>query len=191
MEATVTQSETGDTSDTVSRDRFIGAMRNVANSVSVVTTGGLAGRHGATVSAFCSVSADPPTVLVCLKSDSRIARLVSGNRRFAVNVLASEQQSLAMRFAGGDDASLKLVQAGSDAYCDRFEGVELQPDSALPVLQGSMAFECRIAQEQVSGSHTVVIAEVTAVCGCDQQPLLYLDGGFRELAPNSGADSND
>jgi flavin reductase (DIM6/NTAB) family NADH-FMN oxidoreductase RutF len=49
---------------TVARDPFIRAMRGVANSVAIVTTDGVAGRHGATVSAFCSVSADPPSVLV-------------------------------------------------------------------------------------------------------------------------------
>ena len=62
--------------DLVSRERFVGAMREVAASVTVVTTDGPCGRHGATVSAFSSVSADPPTVLVCLHADSRIAKAV-------------------------------------------------------------------------------------------------------------------
>lgn len=42
------------------REECIEALRDVASSVSVVATDGAAGRHGATVSAFCSVSADPP-----------------------------------------------------------------------------------------------------------------------------------
>ena len=54
------------------RDNFLQAMRRVASSVTVVTTDGPHGRHGATVSAFCSVSADPPSVLICLRADSRI-----------------------------------------------------------------------------------------------------------------------
>jgi flavin reductase (DIM6/NTAB) family NADH-FMN oxidoreductase RutF len=49
-------------------------MRRVASSVTVVTTDGAAGRFGTTVSAFSSVSADPPTVLVCLFAQSRIAK---------------------------------------------------------------------------------------------------------------------
>ena len=57
----------------VSRDLFIKGMRQVASSVAVVTTLGAHGRHGATVSAFSSVSADPPQLLVCLRSASRIA----------------------------------------------------------------------------------------------------------------------
>ena len=64
------------------RQDFINAMRTVASSVSVVTTDGPVGRHGATVSAFCSVSADPPTLLVCLNSGSRIARTVAENGQF-------------------------------------------------------------------------------------------------------------
>ena len=49
-------------------------MRQVAATVTVVTTDGPAGQAGATVSAFSSLSADPPSVLVCLKADTRIAQ---------------------------------------------------------------------------------------------------------------------
>ena len=59
------------------RTAFIHAMRGVAASVTVVTTNGKAGRRGATVSAFCSVSADPPTILVCLNKSSGIADAVA------------------------------------------------------------------------------------------------------------------
>ena len=55
------------------RTAFIHAMRGVAARVTVVTTNGKAGQRGATVSAFCSVSADPPTILVCLNKSSGIA----------------------------------------------------------------------------------------------------------------------
>ena len=72
--------------ESVPRKSFISAMRRVASSVTVVTTDGPGGRHGATVSAFYSV-ADPPSALVCLKADSRIARSVSArNGVFCVNV---------------------------------------------------------------------------------------------------------
>ena len=60
---------------------------NDGKVTAVVTTDGPGGRYGATVSAFSSVSADPPTILVCLKSESRIARAVAVNGTLCVNVL--------------------------------------------------------------------------------------------------------
>lgn len=61
------------TDQPLQRDDFIAAMRQIASTVAVVTTAGPGGKHGATVSSFCSVSADPPTMLVCLHGASRIA----------------------------------------------------------------------------------------------------------------------
>ena len=69
----------------VPREDFLRAMRCVASSVTVVTTDGPGGRHGATVSAFCSLSADPPSALVCLKAESRIARLVAAQPAFSAS----------------------------------------------------------------------------------------------------------
>jgi len=65
-------------------------MRQVAATVTVVTTDGPSGQAGATVSAFTSLSADPPSVLVCLRADSRIARAVQDNGVFCVNVLPED-----------------------------------------------------------------------------------------------------
>ena len=98
----MTQTPSG-TQDIVDRASFIKAMRNVANSVTVVTTNGEAGCHGGTVSAFCSVSADPPTVLVCLMDSSRIAQTTLQNGNFCVNVLPYASQHVADRFAGRHD----------------------------------------------------------------------------------------
>ena len=87
----------------VDRSLFIEAMRHVAQSVTVVTTQGADGCTGATVSAFSSLSADPPSVLVCLRSDSRIGLAVGRNRVFCVNVLPEGASALAGRFAGRFD----------------------------------------------------------------------------------------
>ena len=64
------------------REAFIAAMRQVAAGIAVVTTNGPAGRHSATDSTFCSVSADPPTVLICLGTERRIAKAVEQNQEF-------------------------------------------------------------------------------------------------------------
>ncbi|MEM7069557.1 MAG: flavin reductase family protein [Pseudomonadota bacterium] len=154
------------------RAEFIGAMRNVANTVSVVTTNGDAGRHGATVSAFCSVSADPPTALVCLHGMSRIADLVQKNGNFNINILAEGTRHYADRFAGMHDGSIS----------DRFEGIDTDPD-AIPELPGATVLICEIDQCIPSGSHVIVIGKVRAVSNGDKHPLTYLDGAYHQVTP--------
>ena len=159
----------------VERDRFIGAMRQVASSVTVVTTDGAAGRHGATVSAFNSLSADPPSVLICLRADSRIARAVVENGGYCVNVLPETCADMAGRFAGAQDAQLS----------DRFDGIDLLPsDTACPVLSGSTAFHCTLGQSVEQGSHLILIGHVTHIFEGDASPLAYMDGRFHRVLPS-------
>jgi len=158
------------------RATFIRAMRAVASSVTVVTTDGAAGRHGATVSAFCSVSADPPTVLVCLKADSRIARSVAANGAFCVNVLPRAREDIADRFAGRDDHRLS----------DRFEGIDCAGKPA-PVIAGATAFLCRLQDSHESGTHRIFIGHVTQVLEGAAEPLAYLNGAYHRVVPQLSA----
>lgn len=158
------------------RNTFTDAMRNVAHSVTVVTTDGPAGRHGATVSAFCSVSADPPMALVCLNSKSRISDMVLENRSFAVNVLPHNANHVADRFAGLHDAFIP----------DRFEGIDVDgPD--LPIIDGATVFHCELDQSVPSGTHHIVIGHVHSVTHGTKQPLAYLDGAYHEVIALSAA----
>src|ERR1700752_3118648 len=84
----------------VGRDAFIEAMRRAATGVTLVTTDGPAGRFGVTVSAFASVSADPPMLLACINRKSPAAAAIAANGGFCVNVLSAEQSPLADVFAG-------------------------------------------------------------------------------------------
>lgn len=159
----------------VDRTEFIAAMRNVASSVSVVTTDGIAGKHGATVSAFCSVSADPPTVLVCLNATSRIAQLVRQNRVFALNVLPDGATQIAERFAGKDDNQLAC----------RFDGIETTGD--LPNLVGATTLNCALSQAVIEGTHLVCMGTVQKVTLGPSAPLTYMDGRYHTLAAKGAA----
>jgi flavin reductase (DIM6/NTAB) family NADH-FMN oxidoreductase RutF len=152
------------------RDDFRQAMRTVAHSVTVVTTAGPAGAHGATVSAFSSVSADPPTVLVCLNASSRIAELVRANGVYAVNVLREGEQALAERFAG---------RTGPAGEAERFAGVELLEGSTLPLLAAAhTAFVCRLGEVITAGTHIICLGAVESVRVGSHRPLAYLDGAY-------------
>lgn len=160
------------------RDEFIEAMRRVAASVTVVTTDGEAGRHGATVSAFSSVSADPPTVLVCLFAQSRIARAVEANGRFCVNVLPETGPEIADRFAGRHDSWI----------ADRFSGVECHgAPGAAPVIDGATGFSCAVQQCVHSGTHLIVIGHVREVLDGRARPLAWREGSYHKVVPQAAA----
>lgn len=156
-----------------SRELFIKGMRQVASSVAVVTTMGPAGRQGATVSAFSSVSADPPQLLVCLRSESRIAAAVEANRCFCLNILSVRHTHVAERFSGSHDA----------AVSDRFEGIDCRQEGEdWLVLKDANAFGCRVSDTLVSGTHTIFLGRVMAVQTSADDPLTYQQGRYRQLA---------
>ena len=158
----------------LARDAFVRSMRRVASSVAVVTTDGPAGCHGATVSAFSSVSADPPMVLVCLLSGSRIAEAVAANGNLCVNVLPQDRHDLANRFAGRDD---HLVD-------DRFSGVEYYGvRGAAPEIDGATIFSGSVERIVPAGSHCIVICQVQSVRDGSAAPLTYLDGNYHCVVP--------
>ena len=163
------------------RSAFVLAMRRVANSVAVVTTSGRAGCHGATVSAFSSVSADPPMVLVCLRSGSRIAEAVAANGVVCMNVLPQDRQDLANRFAGRDDHRV----------ADRFDGIEVEAiPGAAPELVAATIFSGVVGQTVTAGSHSVFICRVNKVRQGGGAPLAYLDGTCHDVVPQIRANSD-
>lgn len=164
-----------DPTTTATADAFVDAMRAVATSVSVVTTDGPAGRHGTTVTAFASVSADPPTVLVCLHSDSRSAALVAENQQFCLNVLPNDGQALADRFAGRHP----------EFEQDRFAGINWHASPGQPPrLDHATVFVCQVDQAMQAGSHAVFFARVTEVDHMGLDPLTYRDGTYHQVVPN-------
>ncbi|WP_308915139.1 flavin reductase family protein [Jannaschia sp. LMIT008] len=147
------------------RQDFVHAMSRCAATVSVVTTDGEAGRAGLTVSAMTSVSADgdAPTMLVCVNRGAAAAEPILANGRFAINVLGSDQQDVADRFAG---------RAG---VADKFAGLiwDVMATGA-PVLAGLAAFDCEVQSSDAVGTHLVLIGAVRAVRVSETgSPLIY------------------
>lgn len=163
MDAT-TDMTAGEEAD--NREEFLSAMSNVANSVTVVTTDGPGGIHGATVSSFCSVSADPPTLLVCLNQLGSTAEAVLKNKVFCVNVLPEESSELAVIFAG--HTSLKEL--------DRFSHPDWHKDGVTPpFLRNVTAFQCEVTETVNATSHFVIIGRVTDITDGNHPPLIYLN----------------
>ncbi|MFK7938396.1 MAG: flavin reductase family protein [Roseovarius sp.] len=155
------------------RDAFITAMRYVASTVTVVTTDGPVGKMGATVSAFTSLSADPPSVLVCLKADSRIAMAVRDNGVFCVNILPEDAVETAKRFAGAFDGESP----------DRFEGQDIINTDEGPILPRATAFACSLNHIVTHGSHAICIGNVAGISNAGEKPLTYMSGEFHIVRP--------
>ncbi|MFW3168776.1 flavin reductase family protein [Geodermatophilus sp. CPCC 206100] len=145
---------------------FREAMASVAAPVSVVTsmTGGLP--HGATVSAFASLSMDPPMVLVSLDRRSGLLAVIRESGSFGVNVLGATQSSLALAFA----------RTGGTA---KFDGVSWQVDSGLPRLPGAPGWvACDVARLVEGGDHVVVLGDVVVAETTAGEPLTYHGRAF-------------
>jgi flavin reductase (DIM6/NTAB) family NADH-FMN oxidoreductase RutF len=143
-------------------------MGSFAAGVTVVTVCHEGRLVGTTVSAFSSVSMDPPLVMVCLKRDGRTLAALSQARTFCVNILASDQADLAHRFAksGADDRfALTAVEAG---IC------------GAPLLAGATAVvECELHAAHDGGDHEILVGRVLRVVTDETKtPLVYVRGGF-------------
>lgn len=163
------------------RQNFIDAMRQVASTVTVVTTDGPGGQMGATVSAFSSLSADPPSVLVCLKADSRIAQAVRDNGTFCVNILSEGAVEIAQRFAGAFDRDNP----------DRFDGLDVNITEFGPTLPRATSFTCTLRHRHVHGSHAICIGDVTGISNAGEKPLTYLSGAFHIVRPQSDTEAEE
>ena len=156
--------------DGISDESFKAIMRNVAASVVVITTAHNGHLHGMTATAFCSVSANPATILVVINRTARSHPLIAASKVFAVNILSDSQKHLGERFAGRLD--------------DQFNGVEHRLGSIkCPILGGAAAFlECQTIAENETDTHTIFVGRVVGGGDTNEQPLLYHRGAYRLIA---------
>jgi flavin reductase (DIM6/NTAB) family NADH-FMN oxidoreductase RutF len=147
-------------------ERFRDAMRQVAGPVCVVTALTETGPHGTTVSAFGSLSMNPPMLILSLDNSSRLLSKVNVGTRLGINILADDQHALASLFAGKAD--------------DKFEGVEWFAHTQAPRLAGCHAWVAVDARQLIpGGDHMVVLAEVVdAEAATGRRPLTYHDRTF-------------
>ena len=149
---------------------FRSVLGRFASGVTVATVRAPDGTdHGMTVSAFCSLSLQPPLVLMCIAHDAAMHAVLDGASHFAINILAAGQEAVARRFAEHLD--------------DRFDGIGYERGATgAAILRGVLAFlECRLTERHTAGDHTIVIGEVIAAEASADRPLLYYRGGYAQL----------
>lgn len=156
-------------------DRFRDLLGRFATGVTVLTTLAPDGRPlGMTASAVAAVSLQPPLVLVCVDRTRDMHDALRASPRFALNVLAEDQEPLSRRFA--------------DEMTDRFAGVPVRDGPhGLPLLPGAAAYVVCEAREAIAaGDHTIFIGLVVDGTGQELPPLIHYRGGYGGLADRRG-----
>lgn len=161
----------------ITREAYRDGMARLAAAVNVITTNGPAGRGGFTASAVCSVTDDPPTLLVCVNLSSRQNDFLRGNGVLCVNTLAADQAAVGELFATRDLPMEQRFDAAS--WSELVTGA--------PLLDGALAsFDCRIVERLERGTHAVILCEVQAVkISQDAEALVYFGRGYRTLRQHS------
>jgi flavin reductase len=160
----------------VIRDEFREAMARLGAAVNIITTGGPAGKRGFTASAVCSVTDNPPTLLICVNRGSDSHDILAANGVLCVNTLASRQQPLSPIFGG---------MANTDNHDERFAHGEWHTlITGAPVLKGAAVnFDCRISQLVEVGTHSVFFCEVDAIAmGDNSDGLIYHGRRYHRVA---------
>lgn len=164
----------------VDAQRFKEGMRRLAGAVCIITLGEAGAsrrRAGLTATAVCSVSAEPPRLMVCINRKVLAHELVAEGGALCVNLLAPAQLPEAKRFAGMVEGVV-----GEDRFA---EGPWRQPEEGAPELTSAPAhFQCRIAEVIPASTHSMVLCDVVAVTvgKADALPLIYFDGHFMSAA---------
>jgi flavin reductase (DIM6/NTAB) family NADH-FMN oxidoreductase RutF len=149
---------------------FRSVLGRFATGVTVITTRDSAGfDHGMTVSAFASLSLEPPLVLICIERSCALHPFLMDTKDFVVNILSVGQESLSRRFA--------------EKIENRFDGVGFSRGiTGCAVLNDVLAsLECRRTDHYVAGDHTIFTGEVIAAMARAERPLLYYRGGYAQL----------
>lgn len=152
-------------------DTFRRALGHFASGVTVVTATNGDVRHGITVSSFCSLSLEPPLVLICIDRTTGSHELIKAAGTFAVNILAEESQDLSQLFASRSP--------------DKFASVAFHAgQTGAPLLDEALAtIECRLYDQLPGGDHSIFVGEVIATEIRDERaPLLYYRSRYHQLS---------
>lgn len=146
-------------------------MGRFATGVTVVTTT-KEGKHGGlTANAVCSLSLDPPLVLVAVDKKAGSHAELLEHRCYAVNILSAAQEEISQRFAKSGPKD--------------FSGLEWKAAvTGAPILAGTLGYvDCRVVDVLRGGDHDIFIGEIVAgEFFDDREPLLYFSGRYRKLA---------
>ena len=162
----------GVTAATVAPAEFVDVMRTLASGVVLVTCRVADRPWAMTVTAFASVSASVPTVLVSLGSRTAGARAIGATGAFGVSILASDQVPL---------AALGAARGGAK-FIDRLVVPEERESASPPIADALAHLDCEVSDAVEAADHIVFFGRVAgARRRGDGEPLVYHDRVYRAV----------
>jgi len=153
---------------------FKNGMRRLASGVSLITTERDGVRHGMACTSVTSVSAEPPTVLVCINKNASSHDHIEASGIFCVNLLSSADRHIASAFSSSADRET------------RFRNGEWVPlaTGAPALLTAEASFDCRVVEKISIHTHTIFVGAVVAaeLSKSGMVPLVYHDGTYSTVA---------
>ena len=153
--------------------KFRNVMRHQAGAVTIIAVGNPGNRTGLTATAMCSLSDQPPSVLICVNKNASAHAPIREARCFSVNLLASPQHELAKRF------STKKTEG--EARFDAHDWEILT--TGAPILKNTIAsLDCELIGEHTVDTHSIFIGRVQDGRFSEAaEPLLYFRGDFWDV----------
>jgi flavin reductase ActVB len=150
---------------------FREAMANFPSGVTVVTTRDKNNQpRGFTASSFCSVSLNPPLVLVCVANSANSYAVFAECRHFAISLLQPHHREIAQRFADKD----------VDKFAD---GGLILTQGELPAVDGALTvLDCVATDRRAAGDHLILIGQVEHAQVHEGEPMVYFSRGFRQIS---------
>ena len=151
-------------------DKFRNLMRHQAGAVTIIAVGKPGQRTGLTATAMCSLSDQPPSVLICVNKKASAHAPIQEAKCFSVNLLAHDQRELATRF------STRKVEGEARFDAEYWDTMV----TGAPTLKGTIAtLDCELTAEHAVDTHSIFIGCVRDGRFAEvAEPLLYFRGDF-------------
>jgi len=156
-------------------ESFKAGMQLLAATVTVVTAEHEGTRAGMAATAVSSLTADPPSLLICTNRTSRTYGFIMDSRKFAVNLIPDDLSEVVNAFASKGDKEEQFLRAGSWG----------ESQSGVPILRDALAsFVCRVDNWANTKTHAVFFGLVDEVrTNPEKSPLIYVQRGFNRIVP--------
>jgi flavin reductase (DIM6/NTAB) family NADH-FMN oxidoreductase RutF len=163
----------------MTHDALRDTLGSFANTVTVVATAHQGQRFGFMSTAVSTVDFEAPTLLITVNRTASSHDPIAASGSFSVNILAEDQEDIAVRFTGFRGHKGEA----------RFEGAEWSLlQTGAPVLQRAVAgLDCRVTHSQPFGSQTLFFGQIVAAQRAEQKrPLVYFRRGYGVVRPLAG-----
>lgn len=155
-------------------DAFKQAMRRLAATVNLICLTDGDTPMGMAATAVCSVSMEPPSLLVCVNKSASLHGPLMAASHFSVNVLHKDQEETARLFSNNSMRDMRFADAGWQRH----------PLGPPLLANAQVGLVCQRSEMLAFATHTIVIGSVVdVVVREDVNPLLYLNGAFEAIKP--------